>query len=349
VMDRITTRSIAVQVIVACASDVLSQHFLRVHRLTHIARERGLRERKTPPSAPQWPHRIPPPKTAVHKRRMMFIRSGIWYIQMLGCAAASARSEETSLPSHSSRHDPHQQLRARDLGHTRVVSPLESNENVVTFVFVCEDTHRPQGYQGQMTEHRFHERPDDNSSASNEMADQMTMNEPISTRTTPTNNLDRDDVRPEAAEAGAAPEHHKPLRGVSRFKRGRPIDHARISHTIANRDYHLLDRGEANYMIYCLQPFAGRYPLEHLCVGYITELAIERWGEFEGVDDYADTACACVADKWLDWTTSNIIDEAKDYALELIAERAEYDGIELVRKAQIPPSTVPPMVEDNDD
>lgn len=89
-----------------------------------------------------------------------------------------------------------------------------------------------------------------------------------------------------------------------------------------------LSPADAGSIIHECQPIAGWYPIETLSVDSVLDLAIDRYGDNKALEDLTEQACARV---WRKWDGSgDAASAAQDWAMDLIAEYAEADGVELV-------------------
>lgn len=89
-----------------------------------------------------------------------------------------------------------------------------------------------------------------------------------------------------------------------------------------------LTADDADWLLHDAQHAAKCYALECLTAESVLALAEDRYGEHPEFRRLADEACARVWDKW--GSAGNEADAAQDWAMDLFAEYAENDGIELV-------------------
>jgi hypothetical protein len=69
------------------------------------------------------------------------------------------------------------------------------------------------------------------------------------------------------------------------------------------------------------------WPLETISVESVIDAAQERWSDFPRLREYAEQASARVWSKWS--STGDVSGAAVDWALDLMNEYAEEDGIKL--------------------
>lgn len=91
---------------------------------------------------------------------------------------------------------------------------------------------------------------------------------------------------------------------------------------------------DAQQIIYECQPASGWFPLETLSVESVLTAAEERWGDNPALLPLAEQACRRVWNKWC--TDGYGADAAETWALDLIEEYAEHDGVTLVDSWALP-------------
>jgi hypothetical protein len=104
------------------------------------------------------------------------------------------------------------------------------------------------------------------------------------------------------------------------------IERARLAYRFATGT---LTQGDAEDIVYMVQPLTGWFPLETISVDSLIESVGYRWANpVEEIAPLAEQACERVASKWD--STGDIASAAEDRATDLIAEYAEREGIELI-------------------
>lgn len=89
-----------------------------------------------------------------------------------------------------------------------------------------------------------------------------------------------------------------------------------------------LTEDEAGTVLHDCYPVAGYWPLETLSVENVLTTALVHWKDHPALESLAFAACDRVQQKWS--STGNAADAAEDWALDLIGEYAEQDGVELL-------------------
>jgi len=90
-----------------------------------------------------------------------------------------------------------------------------------------------------------------------------------------------------------------------------------------------LSEDDASRLVGEVQPFSGWFPLETISVEQVVETSGDRWSNpAEEIRPLAEQACRRVWNKWD--STGDIPSSAEDWAMDLIAEYAEEDGLTLI-------------------
>jgi hypothetical protein len=89
-----------------------------------------------------------------------------------------------------------------------------------------------------------------------------------------------------------------------------------------------LSRDQAARILWDCQATAGWLPLETLSTDSVLEAARERWADCPELAELAADAAERVGDKWN--SSGDLAGAAEDWALDLIGEYAERDGVTLV-------------------
>jgi hypothetical protein len=97
---------------------------------------------------------------------------------------------------------------------------------------------------------------------------------------------------------------------------------------LAGRVIGSTSQDDANSLLYDAQRLAGSYGLEALSEETVLERVVERYGDVEGLSGLVQCACQHVWSKWS--SDGHMTGAAEDWAMDLIAEYAKQDGIELV-------------------
>lgn len=97
----------------------------------------------------------------------------------------------------------------------------------------------------------------------------------------------------------------------------------------------LMDKTQANDIIYNCQAAAGWHPLEILSVDRCLQTALDcYWEDHPELESLVQSACERVASKWS--SSGDAESAAQDWALDLVGEYAEARGITLARREDNP-------------
>jgi hypothetical protein len=101
-----------------------------------------------------------------------------------------------------------------------------------------------------------------------------------------------------------------------------------------------LTKDDAAQIAYEVMDTEGEWPLACLNLDSVLSIARDKWQDHPDLIRLAEEACHRVWYKWSSTGTEDAVGAAEDWALDLIAEYAETEGIDLVlTEAWQPPTT----------
>ena len=113
-----------------------------------------------------------------------------------------------------------------------------------------------------------------------------------------------------------------------------------LSYRVKNRLKHLarawryatgrMTKEDASWIAYECDVHAGCFPLVSIDVDGVMDLALDKWEDNPKLEDFARDAVCRVWNKWS--SSGDEQSAAIDWAMDLIAEYAKEDGVELVER-----------------